>query len=137
MGFLEITRADLRRRDVGGNHQHRHARPVAVEQPVDKVEIARSAASGAHGQRSSEMRLGASREGRHLLVAHMQPLDLASPPDRIGDADQAVADDAIDALDAGRGQDVGELIGNRSHDDSPLLSFVTGTDQAARPPSIR
>ena len=59
MGFLEISGADLRRRDVGGNHQHRHARTVAVEQPVDQMEIARSAASGAHGQRSGEMRLRA------------------------------------------------------------------------------
>ena len=46
------------------------------------------------------MRLGSGGEGGNLLVPDMQPLDFALPADRIGQAVQAVANDAVDALDA-------------------------------------
>ena len=50
MGFLEIASADLGRRNLRGDRQHRHARAVAVEQAVDEVQIARAAASRADGE---------------------------------------------------------------------------------------
>ncbi len=45
----------------------------------------------------------------------MQPLDLALLADGVGQSVQAVPDDAVDALDAGRGEDFGELFGNSGH----------------------
>ena len=58
------------------------------------------------------MRLGAGREGGDLLVPDMDPLDLALPAERVGQPVQAVADDAVDPLDAGCGEGFGELIGH-------------------------
>ena len=42
---------------------HRHAAAVAIEQAVDQVQVAGSAASGADGELAGEVRLGAGREG--------------------------------------------------------------------------
>jgi hypothetical protein len=61
------------------------------------------------------MRLGTGREGRDLLVTDMHPCDPALPADRVGQAVQAVADDAVDALDAGGREGLGELIGDGCH----------------------
>ena len=69
------------------------------------------------------MRLGTSCEGRDLLVPDVDPLDLALSPQRVGEAVEAIADNAIDPLDASRSQGLHELISYRScHIDSRLLS---------------
>jgi hypothetical protein len=60
--------------------------------------------------------LGASREGGDLFVPHMHPLNLALAADGVGQTVQAVADDSIDPLDAGGGEDGSELIRNGSHE---------------------
>ena len=65
------------------------------------------------------MRLGAGREGRDFFMPDMHPLDLVLGADRIGESVQAVADDAIDALDAGCRKGCGELICYRFHDLAP------------------
>jgi hypothetical protein len=76
------------------------------------MEIAGSAAAGADGEFAPQMRLGARRERCHLLVPYMDPLDLALLSDCIGETVQAVADNAVDALDASRGKGFRGLIGN-------------------------
>src|SRR5260370_41188638 len=55
----------------------------------------------------------------HLFVADMHPLDLALSSQRIGQPIQTVADDAMDPLDAGRREGLGELIRNGLHDLAP------------------
>src|SRR5208282_2564989 len=85
-----------------------------VEQPVDQVQVARAAAAGADGKLAGQMRLGARGEGGDLLVADMQPLDLSLTANGVGQAVKAVADDAVDALDAGGCENLGELISNSS-----------------------
>ncbi len=50
---------------------------MAIEQAVDEMQIARPAAAGADGELAGQMRLGAGREGGDLLVADVDPLDLA------------------------------------------------------------
>src|SRR5712672_4074912 len=101
MGFLEISGAEFGRRDLRRDREHRHARPLTVEQAINEVQIAGSAAAGADRKLSREVRLGTGCESRDLFVPHMHPFDLALAADRIGQAVQAVADDAIDTLDAG------------------------------------
>ena len=76
------------------------------------------------------MRLGAGREGGDLLVADMNPLDLPLAADRVGQAVQAVADDAVNSLDAGRGESFGELVRNCLH--VPLLGEETGRRRPCR-----
>ena len=56
------------------------------------------------------MRLGTGCEGRDLLVPDMDPLDLALSPQRVSEAVEAIANNAINPLDASRGQRLDELI---------------------------
>jgi hypothetical protein len=72
MRLLKIAGADLRRRDLGGDGQHRHARAVAVEQTVDEMEIARPAAAGAHRELTREM--GFATIARFLFLRPTQDL---------------------------------------------------------------
>jgi hypothetical protein len=83
---------------------------VAIEQAIDEVQVAGSAAPRADGKLARQMRLSAGRECGCLLVAHMNPLDFPLAPDRVGQAVEAVADDAIDPLDANRCKRFGELV---------------------------
>ncbi len=108
---------------------------MAVEQTIDEVEIAGAAAPGANGERAGEMRFSARCESGNLLVPDMDPFDLVLPADRIGDPVQAVANDAIDALDASRCQGVGELICNRNHNDQPFLPLRTRSTMAMEFPT--
>ena len=75
------------------------------------MQIAGPAASRADGKLSSYMRLGTSREGCDLLMANMDPLDLASPADRVRQTVETVSDYAVDSLDACRFQRGHEEIG--------------------------
>ena len=119
MGFLEIACADLGRRDLRSDGEHGHPRAVAVEQAVDEMEVAGTAAAGADGELARQMRLGARREGRDLLVSDMDPFDLALAAKRVGQPVQAVANNAVDPLDANRGEYIRELIGySPSHNSS-------------------
>ena len=110
MGLLEISGADLGRRNLGRNRKHRHPRAVAVEQAVDEVQIAGPATASANGELARQMRLGASREGGDLLVPDMDPLDFALSSQGVGKAVEAIADNAIDPFDACYGEGLHKLI---------------------------
>ncbi len=58
------------------------------------------------------MRLGAGGKGGDLFVAEMQPGDPAVAAQRVGEAVQAVADDAVNALYPGGGEGLDHLVGN-------------------------
>jgi len=74
------------------------------------------------------MRLGAGGKGDDLFVTEVQPINPArAPPQRVGEAVQAVADGAVNALDAGGGEGLDHLISNGcGHGllSSPLLSHI-------------
>ena len=112
MGLLEIAAADLGRGDVRGDAEHGYTGAVTIEQAVDEVQIARSAAPGADRELTRQMRLGAGREGSDLLVPDMDPFDLPLAAYRIRQTVQAVTDNSIDAVHAGGGEGFGELISN-------------------------
>jgi hypothetical protein len=84
---------------------------MAVEQSVDEVQIAGPAAAGTNGELAGQVRFGAGREGRDLFVPDVDPLDLTLSSQSVGQAIEAVADDAIDSFDAGSGQCFYELVG--------------------------
>src|SRR6516162_3424956 len=58
------------------------------------------------------MCLRTRRESGDFLVPDMHPFDLVLAANGIGDAVEAVADNAVDALDARCSQDLRELISN-------------------------
>jgi hypothetical protein len=104
MRFLEIASADFSRRYLRGNGQDGDPRAMAVEQAVDEVEVARAAASGAHGQFATKVGFGPRREGCRFFMTGMDPLDVASFSKRFREPVQAVSDYAIYPLDSGRMQ---------------------------------
>jgi hypothetical protein len=85
---------------------------MTVEQTIDKVKVAGSAASGTHSKLARQISLGARRESRNLLVTDMNPFDLALPAIGVGQAIQAVPDDAIHPLDSSGCEHFDELFRN-------------------------
>jgi hypothetical protein len=75
---------------------------MTVEQPVDQMQIARSAAAGAHREIAGQMRLGTRGEGGHFFVPDVHPLDVTAAAHDVSDAVEAIADDAKYALHSGR-----------------------------------
>ena len=65
------------------------------------MQVARSATACTVRERARQVRLCTRRKGGNLLMADMHPLDLALAANGIGDAVQAIADDAVDPLYAG------------------------------------
>ena len=112
MRLLEEVRADFHRGNLRGDRHHRHAGALAIEEAVDEVQIARAAAAGADGEVAGDMRVGAGGEGGDFFVAHVQPLHAPAAAHRVGEAIETVADDAVDALHAGRGENLDHLVGD-------------------------
>ena len=55
----------------------RVVRTVAIEQPIDQVQVAEAAAAHTNSQLAGQVRFGAHGKGGDLFVSHTQPLDLA------------------------------------------------------------
>jgi hypothetical protein len=83
---------------------------MTIEEAVDQVQMARSAAPRADRELIRQVRLGACRESRDLLVPDMHPLDLALAAQRVGQSIQAVADNTVDPPDAGCSEGSSKLI---------------------------
>jgi hypothetical protein len=88
---------------------------MTIEQTIDQMEIAGSAASRSYRKFTGEMRVRSSGKGRHFLVTNVKPFDFAVAADGIGYSIQAVADNAIDTLDARGREGFDELICNGLH----------------------
>ena len=71
--LLEVLGADLGARDVRRDREHRHAAALRVEEAVDQMQVARSAAARADRKLSGQRGLGGRREGGGLLVTHVLP----------------------------------------------------------------
>src|SRR5450756_2475643 len=99
MGLLEVARPDFRARDLRRDREHGRIAPVRVEEAVDEVEVAGTAAPGARRQSPGQLRLRASGEGARLLVAHVHPGEFPASANCVRERIQAVTDDAIDAFD--------------------------------------
>ena len=88
--LLEILPADLLRRDMRGDREHRHPAAVGVVQAVNKVQVARSAAARAHRELARQRRLRRGGERRGFLVPDMGPGDIAVPAQGVGEPVQRV-----------------------------------------------
>ncbi len=124
MRLLEIAQADLGRRDMRGNGKHRLPAAVAIEQPIDQMQIARPATAGAHRQLAGHRGFGPGGECRHLFVAHMHPFDALHLAQRIGQPIETIAGHPPDSLHPGTFQRFGHEPRHRlllRHDAAPLL----------------
>src|SRR5882757_1972735 len=100
--------------------QHRDAVAVAVVEAVDQVQVARATRPSTDSERAGEVGLSPGCEGRRLLVTNMHPLNLALAAKCIGQPVQAIADDAVNPLDADGFKGFGELICDGLHNLTPL-----------------
>ena len=75
------------------------------------MEAAGAAGTGTGHEFAGELRFRARREGARLLMAHMDPLDLALT-DGVGDAVKRVADDPVAPLYAGCLQCFDQYVGH-------------------------
>ena len=78
------------------------------------MQVAGAATAGADGKLAGQMGLGTGGEGAGLLVPHVHPVDPLHAAQRIGEAVQRIARNAIDAFHAGDLQGFGHQVGNRS-----------------------
>jgi hypothetical protein len=111
MGLLKIAAAHLGARNLRRDRQHRHPVAMTLEQAVDEVKIAGTAAAGADGEPAGHLRLGACRERGHFLMAHVHPADLGRPQG-VREAVERIAHDAPDPFDAGGLECLCQLIGD-------------------------
>nr|GEU28584.1 hypothetical protein [Tanacetum cinerariifolium] len=122
---LEIIDADFRARNVRGYCEYRHAAALAVEQAVNQVQVAGTAAARAHGQLAGEVRIGAGCKGSAFLVAHVDPGDALLAAQRVRETIERIAHHAVDAPDARLGQGAGQILHTVRAD--------TGADWVSRP----
>ena len=123
VGLLEVGGADLGRRDVRGDRQHRNPAAVRVEQAVDEVQVAGSAASGDDGELAGDLRLRRRGERGRLLVPHVHPGDVAGAQ-RIREGVQRVAGKAPHPFDAGALEDLDGLVGDGLCHGSPRFGLI-------------
>src|ERR1700744_2511606 len=121
MRFLEISRTNFSGGNMGCNREHWYARAMAIEEPVDQMQIAGSAASGADRKRAGQVRLGAGGKRRNFFVAHMHPLYSPLASDRVRQPVKAVANDAVYAPNACLCEDLCDLISNGGHGFPPTI----------------
>src|SRR4051812_34667077 len=100
MGLLKVAGPDLGGRDMCRDRDNRDPGTVAVEQAVDQVQIAGSAATGTNGEVAGQVRIRAGGEGSPLLVSDVQPRNLAVPAQAVREPIQAVAHNSINPSDA-------------------------------------
>src|ERR1700733_13581066 len=84
---------------------------IGFIEAIDKVKAAGATGTGTGHELPGELRFRARREGARLLMAHMDPLDLALT-DGVGDAVKRVADDPVAPLYAGCLQCFDQYVGH-------------------------
>ena len=119
VGLLEVTDADLGTGDMRSDGQHGSHASVGIEQTIDEVQIARSAAPRTDGQLAGELRFGSGREGGRLLVANVNSLDLAAAMKSVGHRIEAVTYEPVNSLDAGLAQSLDQFFRHGSGHDLP------------------
>lgn len=105
------------------DRDHRRARTISVVQAVDQVQVARTARAGARDEFTGDLGIGAGCERSGFLVAHVDPVDptfrrTAGAAHGVDHRVETVADDAVDAADAGVLKLSDELISNGCHGSS-------------------
>jgi hypothetical protein len=100
MSLLEVSTTDFNARNLRRDGENRDAAALAIVKAIDQMQVSGSAASGAYSQFAGEMRLRPRRERACLLVAHADPLDILAGANRIRDAIERIAGDAVNALNA-------------------------------------
>src|SRR5258707_4217257 len=127
---LEIIDSDFATGDVGGDCQNRYAIALAVEQAVDQMKVAGTAAAGAHRKAAGKMSFSSRCKCSGLFMTHVDPFDRLSSPQRVGKAIERVANHSVDTLHARFFESFDQILGcNFAHQ---LFSPIAGTSPRPR-----
>ncbi len=102
--FLKIAATDFGGRNLRGDGEYRRAAAMRIEQAVDEMQIAGTARPRTHRKLAGDLRFARGGKGGDLFMPDVNPVDRLSLAQRVGEAIEAIADHAEDALDAGLGQ---------------------------------
>jgi hypothetical protein len=89
---------------------------MAIEEAVDEVKVAGAATPGADGELAGDVCVGAGGEGRHFLVADVNPLNGFLSAYLVGYPIERIADYSIDSLDPGFDQRLNQAFCYCRHD---------------------
>jgi hypothetical protein len=134
MGLLKVAAPDFAGGNLRGYGQHGGAAAMSVEQPVDEVEIAWTARTGAYRELACDLRFTCGCECSYLLMPNMNPVDLLSFAQRFGQTVQAVTDHAENALYPGLNEGFRDEVGD-IFDTHGCRSFLTAS--AAHPRAVQ
>src|SRR6478672_6849590 len=111
MSCLEIIDSDFAAGDVGGDCQNRHAIALAVEQAVDQMKVAGTAAPGTYRKALGKMSFSSRCKCSGLFMTHVNPVDRLSSPQRVGKAIERVANHSVDTLHARFFESFNQILG--------------------------
>src|ERR1700677_2382347 len=100
MSFLKISGSDLTTWNMRCDREYWSIAAMSIEESVDQVKVAGTAAATAGRQFPVELSLGACRKRGSFFVAHVNPLNFAVYSQSIRHRIQAVAHDAVKSFDA-------------------------------------
>jgi len=111
-GFLKIAAANFAAGDLSRDREHWNAAAMAIIKTIDQMQIARAATPRAYRQSSSQMCFCAGRERGCLFVAHVNPLNLPLPPNRVGDSVKGITGNPVNPFHPGCRKSLHEQIRN-------------------------
>jgi hypothetical protein len=127
MGLLKIIGPYFGAWDMSRNCENRHRASMAIVESVNEMKIAGTATARADREFAGDVRIGARGEGRHFLMADVDPLDCLLSAYLVRYPIQRIADNSIHSLHSGLGQSLNQAFCNGSHDSSRLVRSK-GTD---------
>jgi hypothetical protein len=95
---------------------------VRIEQAVDQVQVAGTAAARTDRQLAGELGLRPGGECSGFFVADAHPIDFAAAAYRVGHRIEAIADDPVDALHARLRKRIHQMLRNGPRHDLPPVS---------------
>jgi hypothetical protein len=110
MSLLEVSTTDFNAWNLRRDGENRHTTALAIVKAIDQVQVSGTAASGAYSQFAGQMRFRARRERPCLLITHADPLDILAGANRIRDAIERVAGDAVNSLNARSHENVDQQV---------------------------
>jgi hypothetical protein len=110
VGLLKISAPDFIAGNLRGNPKHRNPAAVTIVEPVDQMQVAWAATSRANGQFPREMRFRAGGKRRRLFVSHMDPLNWLVCANRVRDAIERIAGNAVNTPNSSFGKNIHQQI---------------------------
>src|SRR5580704_2107145 len=119
MSFLKVVVAEFDARDLSCDRKHGHAAAIAVEQPINKVQVPGAATAGAYRQLVGQVSLGARGKSASFFMSDVNPFDAFVCANAIRECVEGISGYAIHTADAGIEKHLNENFGRFHDSESP------------------